>query len=231
VIPLRLVLAAALLLAGSLYAAENHELSKIGGNFVFLAVLAVGAVVWCSRRTAVRYGTKAALQNALKLSLGIPLTWLPLALLLALTGFPSGWIAFPLWLVLVIVVIAIGGNLVPTPIRRFWDSLFPAPLRDTHGSARFGTAQNAARHLAPAAPADTFVLGTLRDAPRGADRRFRQDGHMLTCAPTGAGKGIGAVIPNLLDYPRLGLCAGPQGRELRRHRPRPPREGSDGRAG
>jgi type IV secretion system protein VirD4 len=24
---------------------------------------------------------------------------------------------------------------------------------------------------------------------------------MLTCAPTGAGKGIGAVIPNLLDYP------------------------------
>jgi hypothetical protein len=45
------------------------------------------------------------------------------------------------------------------------------------------------------------VLGTLRDAPRGADRRFRQDGHMLTCAPTGAGKGIGAVIPNLLDYP------------------------------
>jgi type IV secretion system protein VirD4 len=29
----------------------------------------------------------------------------------------------------------------------------------------------------------------------------RQDGHILTCAPTGAGKGIGAVIPNLLDYP------------------------------
>jgi type IV secretion system protein VirD4 len=45
------------------------------------------------------------------------------------------------------------------------------------------------------------VLDLLRDAPRGADRRFRQDGHMLTCAPTGAGKGIGAVIPNLLDYP------------------------------
>ena len=26
-------------------------------------------------------------------------------------------------------------------------------------------------------------------------------GHILTCAPTGAGKGIGAVIPNLLTYP------------------------------
>jgi type IV secretory pathway TraG/TraD family ATPase VirD4 len=106
----------------------------------------------------------------------------------------------------VVVVIAIGGNLVPAPIRRFWESLFTAPARDTHGSARFGTAQNAARHLAPAAPADAFVLGILRDAPRGADRRFRQDGHMLTCAPTGAGKGIGAVIPNLPDYPGSASC-------------------------
>ena len=31
--------------------------------------------------------------------------------------------------------------------------------------------------------------------------RFYHDGHILTCAPTGAGKGIGAVIPNLIDYP------------------------------
>lgn len=45
------------------------------------------------------------------------------------------------------------------------------------------------------------MLGILRDAPRNADRRFRQDGHILTCAPTGAGKGLGGVIPNLLDYP------------------------------
>jgi type IV secretion system protein VirD4 len=38
----------------------------------------------------------------------------------------------------------------------------------------------------------------------GMDARFRYMGHMLTCAPTGSGKGIGAVIPNLLDYP--GAC-------------------------
>lgn len=49
-------------------------------------------------------------------------------------------------------------------------------------------------------PADAFVLGTLHDAPRGTDRRFRQDRYIRTRAPTGAGKGIG-VIPNLLDYP------------------------------
>jgi hypothetical protein len=172
VIPLRLVLAAALLLAGSLSAhAENRELSKIGGNFVFLAV---GAVVWCSRRTAVRYGTKVALQNALKLSLGIPLTWLPLAVLLALTGFPSGWIAFPLWLVLVVVVIAIGGNLVPAPIRRFGDSLFTAPARDTHGSVRFGTAQNAARPLVAARlpmPSCSTSCAMRRAAPIAASAR------------------------------------------------------------
>ena len=41
----------------------------------------------------------------------------------------------------------------------------------------------------------------MRDTPPGGDARFRQGGHILTCAPTGAGKGIGAVIPNLLDYP------------------------------
>jgi type IV secretory pathway TraG/TraD family ATPase VirD4 len=72
----------------------------------------------------------------------------------------------------------------------------------THGTARFGEAQDAiaAGHLAPAAPADAFVLGWLRGTGHLPDGRFRQGGHILTCAPTGAGKGIGAVMPNLLDY-------------------------------
>ena len=63
----------------------------------------------------------------------------------------------------------------------------------------FGGAREAAAcgHLKPAATADTFALG---DLPR-VRGRFYHDGHILTCAPTGAGKGIGAVIPNLLDYP------------------------------
>jgi type IV secretion system protein VirD4 len=74
----------------------------------------------------------------------------------------------------------------------------------THGTASFGTAEEAiaSHHLAPSAPSDTFALGWLPVAPKqGQDARFRQGGHILTCAPTGAGKGIGAVIPNLLDYP------------------------------
>jgi type IV secretory pathway TraG/TraD family ATPase VirD4 len=78
----------------------------------------------------------------------------------------------------------------------------PAPL-STQGTARFGGARDAAAagHLTPQARADAFVFGDLPNMPRGRDRRFRQNGHILTCAPTGAGKGIGAVIPNLIDYP------------------------------
>ncbi|EAN7721592.1 type IV secretory system conjugative DNA transfer family protein [Salmonella enterica] len=36
---------------------------------------------------------------------------------------------------------------------------------------------------------------------RGRDARFRYMGHVLTIAPNGSGKGIGAVIPTLLEYP------------------------------
>jgi type IV secretory pathway TraG/TraD family ATPase VirD4 len=92
-------------------------------------------------------------------------------------------------------------------LRQGWVSIFglfgarQAPV--THGSAHLGevAAATAGRHLAPEAPADAFVLGWLHGTGALPDGRFRQDGHILTCAPTGAGKGIGAVIPNLLDYP------------------------------
>ncbi len=62
----------------------------------------------------------------------------------------------------------------------------------THGSAAWGTGATAARfgHHKPG-----MVLGRLEGQP------FRFSGHVLTCAPTGSGKGIGAVIPNLLEYP------------------------------
>lgn len=49
-----------------------------------------------------------------------------------------------------------------------------------------------------------FALGRSPEPMAGMDTRFRYMGHMLTCAPTGSGKGIGAVIPNLLEYP--GSC-------------------------
>jgi len=45
-----------------------------------------------------------------------------------------------------------------------------------------------------------FTLGSFDNTP------FYQGGHMLTCAPSGAGKGIGAVIPNLLQYSGSIFC-------------------------
>ena len=57
------------------------------------------------------------------------------------------------------------------------------------------------KHHARSAPPDASVLGWLRGTKHLADGRFRQGGHVLICAPTGAGKDLGAVIPNLLDYP------------------------------
>jgi type IV secretion system protein VirD4 len=81
----------------------------------------------------------------------------------------------------------------------------PAAQQVTHGSAAWGTAEHAARagHIAPKEP--SFALGRLTDALNDQDNRFRFLGHITTCAPTGAGKGIGAVIPNLLEYPGSAL--------------------------
>ena len=82
-----------------------------------------------------------------------------------------------------------------------------AAAHATHGSARWGTADEMRQggHLvAPGKPAG-FALARVPDAPAGVDPRFRFTGHVVTVAPTGSGKGIGAVIPNLLDYPGSAL--------------------------
>jgi len=82
-----------------------------------------------------------------------------------------------------------------------------AAAQATHGSARWGTADEMRQggHLvAPGKPAG-FALARVPEAPAGVDPLFRFTGHVVTVAPTGSGKGIGAVIPNLLDYPGSAL--------------------------
>ncbi|WP_234421273.1 type IV secretory system conjugative DNA transfer family protein, partial [Xanthomonas fragariae] len=81
-----------------------------------------------------------------------------------------------------------------------------APGQVTHGSARFGTPAEIARrgHLARPSQRDGLTLARVPNAPAGFDPRFRYIGHVVTVAPNGSGKGIGQVIPNLLDYP--GSC-------------------------
>ncbi|EOT6071651.1 type IV secretory system conjugative DNA transfer family protein [Escherichia coli] len=81
----------------------------------------------------------------------------------------------------------------------------------THGSSRWGTTAEIVNggHLytpdnPPASKDFGVALARVVDSPRGLDQRFRYLGHVVTVAPNGSGKGIGQVIPHLLEYP--GSC-------------------------
>jgi len=49
--------------------------------------------------------------------------------------------------------------------------------------------------------AGLFKRGPIIGKAKGRHLRFDKPGHLLTFAPTRSGKGVGAVIPNLLDHP------------------------------
>jgi len=55
--------------------------------------------------------------------------------------------------------------------------------------------------LADLRQAGLFKRGPIIGKAKGRHLRFDQPGHLLTFAPTRSGKGVGAVIPNLLDHP------------------------------
>jgi len=53
-----------------------------------------------------------------------------------------------------------------------------------------------------------FILGRWTD---GGLLRYGKDGHLITVAATRSGKGVGTIIPNLLDHPGSLLCSDPKG--------------------
>ena len=89
---------------------------------------------------------------------------------------------------------------------------------DTHGSARFATD----RETRPLAQnGEGLLIG--RDRKSGKLLRYAGPSHLLTIAPTRTGKGVGTIIPNLLDYPGPVVCIDPKGENARitaRHRAR-----------
>jgi len=85
-----------------------------------------------------------------------------------------------------------------------------ARTRDSHGSARL--ASKAERR--DLARSDSGLL-IGRDADSGRLLRYDGPAHLLTIAPTRAGKGVGTVIPNLLLVPRPMLVIDPKGENAR----------------
>lgn len=76
---------------------------------------------------------------------------------------------------------------------------------DSHGSARFATRKERAAFEGGAG----LLIG--RDLDTGKVLRYDGPAHLLTLAPTRAGKGVGTVIPNLLLAERSVLVIDPKG--------------------
>lgn len=108
---------------------------------------------------------------------------------------------------LVLLLLAIGWSMA----FRLWsarsglDLLIFGGLKDSHGSARFAD-KNELRKLEQA---DGLLIG--RHPKTGRLLRYDGPAHLLTLAPTRAGKGVGTVIPNLLAVDRSVLVIDPKG--------------------
>lgn len=76
---------------------------------------------------------------------------------------------------------------------------------DSHGSARFATRKERAAFEG----GEGLLIG--RDLDTGKLLRYDGPAHLLTLAPTRAGKGVGTVIPNLLLAERSVLVIDPKG--------------------
>ncbi len=79
------------------------------------------------------------------------------------------------------------------------------PPSTAHGTAQWGNPPTTMCQSA------TGLLIGRHDTGLGRLLRYTGDAHLLTLAPTGAGKGVGCVIPNLLTYTGSVLVTDPKG--------------------
>jgi len=86
-----------------------------------------------------------------------------------------------------------------------FSSLFRRSSGDSHGSARFASRKERAAFEG----GNGLLIG--RDLDSGKLLRYDGPAHLLTLAPTRAGKGVGTVIPNLLLAERSVLVIDPKG--------------------
>jgi type IV secretion system protein VirD4 len=99
------------------------------------------------------------------------------------------------WVLVATVAVA-----VAFAVARLWRAARGPSLSDSHGSAHWGRGERLYRNRG-------LLLG--RHGRRLL--RFAGEGHVLTVAPTRSGKGVSAVIPNLLDHPGSVFVTDPKG--------------------
>ena len=80
---------------------------------------------------------------------------------------------------------------------------------DSHGSARFASRKELKKHQG----GEGLLIG--RNPHTGRLLRYDGPAHLITLAPTRAGKGVGTVIPNLLGVDRSVLVIDPKGENAR----------------
>ncbi len=76
----------------------------------------------------------------------------------------------------------------------------PRIASTAHGTARWGRGDTLDH-------THGLLVGRLGEQPL----RYQGDGHLVTIAPTRSGKGISAIIPNLLTYPGSVIVTDPKG--------------------
>ena len=112
-----------------------------------------------------------------------------------------------------IVQVLIWLAILVVPLRALFQPLIlrygGADADDTHGSARFATDVEARDLMGDAG----LLIG--RDRKSGKLLRYPGPAHLLTIAPTRSGKGVGTIIPNLIDYPFASVCIDPKGENAR----------------
>ena len=86
----------------------------------------------------------------------------------------------------------------------------PLPKPVTHGSARFRSRRELDAFRGP----DGLIVGRAAQ-PDHFLLRYAGPGHLLTIAPTRAGKGVGAILPNLLLADRPVIVIDPKGENYR----------------
>ena len=107
-------------------------------------------------------------------------------------------------------IVANAGALLAAAVGFMSGWLRAGPLRsDAHGSAEFGNEDRARGELGNP---DGLIVGRAR---RGWLMRYDGPAHLLTLAPTRSGKGVGAIIPNLLTANRSVICIDPKGENAR----------------